>query len=84
MVNQHLSQLLKYLCYACFFLYYSFKGLKYPGIKSFDPSKPGKILLMDLNKKEPAVSELEIIGNTLDISSFNPHGISTFTDEGNN
>lgn len=38
---------------------------------------------MDLNKKEPAVSDLEIIGSTLDISSFNPHGISTFTDEDN-
>lgn len=58
-------------------------GLKYPGIKSFDPSKPGKILLMDLNEKEPAVSELGIMGNTLDMSSFNPHGISTFIDEDN-
>lgn len=58
-------------------------GLKYPGIKSFDPSKPGKILLMDLNEKEPAVSELAIMGNTLDMSSFNPHGISTFIDEDN-
>lgn len=67
-----------------FSLCYSFKGLKYPGIKSFDPSKPGKILLMDLNEKEPAVSELAVMGNTLDMSLFNPHGISTFIDEGNN
>lgn len=58
-------------------------GLKYPGIKSFDPSKPGKILLMDLNEKEPAVSELAVMGNTLDMSLFNPHGISTFIDEDN-
>ncbi|XP_051007926.1 serum paraoxonase/arylesterase 1 isoform X2 [Acomys russatus] len=58
-------------------------GLKYPGIKSFDPNKPGKILLMDLNEKDPEVSELEITGDTLDISSFNPHGISTFTDKDN-
>uniref|UniRef100_A0A8C8UA47 Paraoxonase n=1 Tax=Peromyscus maniculatus bairdii TaxID=230844 RepID=A0A8C8UA47_PERMB len=58
-------------------------GLKYPGIKSFDPDKPGKILLMDLNEKDPAVLELEITGNKLDKSSFNPHGVSTFTDEDN-
>nr|XP_004656266.2 serum paraoxonase/arylesterase 1 [Jaculus jaculus] len=56
-------------------------GLKYPGIKSFEPNKPGKILLMDLNEEDPAVLELEIKGSNLDLSSFNPHGISTFTDE---
>ncbi|XP_009000654.1 serum paraoxonase/arylesterase 1 isoform X2 [Callithrix jacchus] len=38
-------------------------GLKYPGIKSFDPNMPGKILLMDLNEEDPTVLELEIIGN---------------------
>ncbi|XP_028725653.2 serum paraoxonase/arylesterase 1 [Peromyscus leucopus] len=58
-------------------------GLKYPGIKSFEPDKPGKILLMDLNEKDPAVLELEITGNKLERSSFNPHGVSTFTDEDN-
>ncbi|XP_016016348.2 serum paraoxonase/arylesterase 1 [Rousettus aegyptiacus] len=58
-------------------------GLKYPGIKCFEPTKPGKILLMDLNEEDPTVLELKIIGNTFDLSSFNPHGISTFIDEDN-
>lgn len=58
-------------------------GLKYPGIKSFDPHNPGKILLMDLNEKDPAVVELEITESKLDLSSFNPHGISTFIDKDN-
>ncbi|XP_069318196.1 serum paraoxonase/arylesterase 1 [Eulemur rufifrons] len=58
-------------------------GFKYPGIKSFEPDKPGKILLMDLNEKHPTVLELEITGSNFDLSSFNPHGISTFTDEDN-
>uniref|UniRef100_A0A5F9DIH2 Paraoxonase n=1 Tax=Oryctolagus cuniculus TaxID=9986 RepID=A0A5F9DIH2_RABIT len=58
-------------------------GLKYPGIMSFDPDKSGKILLMDLNEEDPVVLELGITGSTFDLSSFNPHGISTFTDEDN-
>uniref|UniRef100_A0A8C3YDH3 Paraoxonase n=1 Tax=Catagonus wagneri TaxID=51154 RepID=A0A8C3YDH3_9CETA len=58
-------------------------GLKYPGIKSFEPDKPGKILLMDLNEEDPVVLELRITGSNFDLSSFNPHGISTFTDEDN-
>ncbi|XP_037692644.1 serum paraoxonase/arylesterase 1 [Choloepus didactylus] len=58
-------------------------GLKYPGIKSFGPDKPGKILLMDLNEKDPTVLELKITESAFDLSSFNPHGISTFTDEDN-
>ncbi|KAI5141422.1 Serum Paraoxonase/Arylesterase 1 [Manis pentadactyla] len=58
-------------------------GLKYPGIKSFEPDKPGKILLMDLNEENPTVLELRITGSTFDLSSFNPHGLSTFTDEDN-
>uniref|UniRef100_A0A8C4MS28 Paraoxonase n=1 Tax=Equus asinus asinus TaxID=83772 RepID=A0A8C4MS28_EQUAS len=58
-------------------------GLKYPGLKSFEHDKPGKILLMDLNEEEPTVLELRIIGSKFDLSSFNPHGISTFTDEDN-
>ncbi|KAM5255203.1 serum paraoxonase/arylesterase 1 isoform 2-T2 [Ctenodactylus gundi] len=58
-------------------------GLKYPGIKSFEPDKPGKILLMDLNEEDPGVIELKIIEGRLDVASFNPHGISTFTDEDN-
>ncbi|XP_016074270.1 PREDICTED: serum paraoxonase/arylesterase 1 [Miniopterus natalensis] len=58
-------------------------GLKYPGIKSFEPDKPGKILLMDLNEEDPTVLELSISGSNFNLSSFNPHGISTFTDEDN-
>lgn len=58
-------------------------GLKYPGIKSFAPDQPGKILLMDLNEEDPTVLELRVIGSNFDQSSFNPHGISTFTDEDN-
>ncbi|XP_001493453.3 serum paraoxonase/arylesterase 1 [Equus przewalskii] len=58
-------------------------GLKYPGLKSFEHDKPGKILLMNLNEEEPTVLELRIIGSKFDLSSFNPHGISTFTDEDN-
>ncbi|XP_022359033.1 serum paraoxonase/arylesterase 1 [Enhydra lutris kenyoni] len=58
-------------------------GLKYPGIKSFASDQPGKILLMDLNGEDPTVLELRVIGSNFDQSSFNPHGISTFTDEDN-
>nr|AMD38355.1 paraoxonase 1 variant E [synthetic construct] len=58
-------------------------GLKYPGIKSFNPNSPGKILLMDLNEEDPTVLELGITGSKFDVSSFNPWGISTFTDEDN-
>ncbi|XP_036998682.2 serum paraoxonase/arylesterase 1 [Artibeus jamaicensis] len=58
-------------------------GLKFPGLKSFEPDKPGKILLMDLNEADPAVVELNITGSAFDLSSFNPHGISTFTDADN-
>ncbi|XP_074051451.1 serum paraoxonase/arylesterase 1-like isoform X1 [Macrotis lagotis] len=56
-------------------------GLKYPGIKSFDPHKPGEILLMDLNEEKPQAVVLPIHGQGLDRASLNPHGISTFTDE---
>ncbi|XP_010970850.1 serum paraoxonase/arylesterase 1 [Camelus dromedarius] len=58
-------------------------GLKYPQIKSFESNEPGKILLMDLNEEEPTVLVLKIKGSNFDLSSFNPHGISTFTDEDN-
>ncbi|KAM9077556.1 LOW QUALITY PROTEIN: serum paraoxonase/arylesterase 1 [Megaptera novaeangliae] len=64
-------------------------GLKYPGIKSFEPDKPGKILLMDMNwimstvEEDTTVLELRITGSNFDLSSFNPHGISTFTNEDN-
>uniref|UniRef100_A0A8C2NP75 Paraoxonase n=1 Tax=Capra hircus TaxID=9925 RepID=A0A8C2NP75_CAPHI len=58
-------------------------GLRYPGVKSFEPDKPGKILLMDMNEEDPTVLELKMTGSNFDASSFNPHGISTFTDEDN-
>ncbi|XP_043824549.1 serum paraoxonase/arylesterase 1-like isoform X2 [Dromiciops gliroides] len=58
-------------------------GLKYPGIKSFAPHKPGEILLMDLNEEKPEPVVLPIHGDGLDRASLNPHGISTFTDEDN-
>ncbi|KAM9650326.1 LOW QUALITY PROTEIN: serum paraoxonase/arylesterase 1-like [Trichechus inunguis] len=56
-------------------------GLKYPGLKSFEPNEPGKILLMDLNEEDPVVLELKITGDNFNLASFNPHGISTFTDD---
>ncbi|XP_072506839.1 serum paraoxonase/arylesterase 1-like [Notamacropus eugenii] len=58
-------------------------GLKYPGMKNLDSHKPGEILLMDLNEENPEAVVLPIHGDGLDRASLNPHGISTFTDEGN-
>ncbi|XP_020855645.1 serum paraoxonase/arylesterase 1 [Phascolarctos cinereus] len=58
-------------------------GIKYPGLKCFDPHKPGEILLMDLNEKNPEAVALPIHGDGVDWTSLNPHGISTFTDEDN-
>ncbi|XP_075778461.1 serum paraoxonase/arylesterase 2 [Pelodiscus sinensis] len=55
-------------------------GLKYPGLKSFAPDKPGEILLMDLNDENPRAVELRI-SRGFDIASFNPHGISTYIDK---
>nr|Q90952.1 RecName: Full=Serum paraoxonase/arylesterase 2; Short=PON 2; AltName: Full=Aromatic esterase 2; Short=A-esterase 2; AltName: Full=Serum aryldialkylphosphatase 2 [Gallus gallus]AAC42234.1 paraoxonase 2 [Gallus gallus] len=55
-------------------------GLKYPGLKSFAPDKPGEIFLMDLNEKKPKASELRI-SRGFDVGSFNPHGISTYIDK---
>lgn len=81
----HAASLLafKVLVLCLIFLLHGYKGLQYPGIKSFNPNNPGKILLMDLNEEDPTVLELGITGSKFDLSSFNPHGISTFTDEGN-
>uniref|UniRef100_A0A667Y4A8 Paraoxonase n=1 Tax=Myripristis murdjan TaxID=586833 RepID=A0A667Y4A8_9TELE len=56
-------------------------GLKYPGMPSFSDD-PGKIYMLDLldpNPKPTAV-ELQIKGQ-LDLNSFNPHGISVYTDD---
>ncbi|XP_062363917.1 serum paraoxonase/arylesterase 2 isoform X1 [Cinclus cinclus] len=55
------------------------QGLKYPGLKSFAPDKPGEIFLMDLNEDSPRAVELRI-SRGFDLASFNPHGISTYVD----
>lgn len=57
------------------------QGLKYPGLKSFAPDKPGEIFLMDLNEDNPRAVELRI-SRGFDLVSFNPHGISTYVDRG--
>lgn len=57
------------------------QGLKYPGLKSFAPDKPGEIFLMDLNEDNPRAVELRI-SRGFDLASFNPHGISTYVDKG--
>lgn len=57
------------------------QGLKYPGLKSFAPDKPGEIFLMDLNEEKPRAVELRI-SRGFDLASFNPHGISTYIDKG--
>ncbi|NWR88907.1 PON2 arylesterase, partial [Furnarius figulus] len=54
-------------------------GLKYTGLKSFAPDKPGEIFLMDLNEDYPRAVELRI-SRGFDLSSFNPHGISAYVD----
>nr|XP_020475724.1 serum paraoxonase/arylesterase 2-like [Monopterus albus] len=54
-------------------------GLKYPGMPSFS-DKPGKLYILDLLHPRPIPVELQIKGK-LDLSSFNPHGISVYTDE---
>lgn len=55
-------------------------GLRYPGLKSFAPDKPGQILLLDLDDGSLSPSPLHI-SEGFDLSSFNPHGISTYIDE---
>ncbi|XP_067457916.1 serum paraoxonase/arylesterase 2-like [Thunnus thynnus] len=54
-------------------------GLKYPGMPSFS-DEPGKIYVLDLLHPDPTPVELQIKGE-LDLSTFNPHGISVYTDE---
>lgn len=54
-------------------------GLKYPGMPSFS-DEPGKLYVLDLLHPKPTPVELQINGE-LDLSSFNPHGISVYTDE---
>ncbi|XP_039885452.1 serum paraoxonase/arylesterase 2-like isoform X2 [Simochromis diagramma] len=54
-------------------------GLKFPGLHSFS-DEPGKMYVLDLLHPKPTPVELQISGE-LDLSSFNPHGISAYTDE---
>ncbi|KAE8288675.1 Serum paraoxonase/arylesterase 2 [Larimichthys crocea] len=54
-------------------------GLKYSVLPSFS-DEPGKIYILDLLHPKPTPVELQIKGD-LDLSSFNPHGISVYTDE---
>lgn len=63
-----------------FFLCFE-KGLKFPGLHSFAPDKPGGILMMDLKEENPRALELRI-SRGFNLASFNPHGISTFIDTG--
>ncbi|XP_069585477.1 serum paraoxonase/arylesterase 2-like isoform X1 [Ranitomeya imitator] len=55
-------------------------GLKFPGIVSFAPEKPGEIFLLDLNDEELRPSTLRI-SKGFDLSTFSPHGISAYIDE---
>lgn len=55
------------------------QGLKFPGLPSFS-DEPGKMYVLDLLHPKPTPVELQIKGG-LDLSSFNPHGISAYTDE---
>ncbi|TDH11969.1 hypothetical protein EPR50_G00066070 [Perca flavescens] len=54
-------------------------GLNYPGMPSFSDD-PGKMYVLDLLHPKPTPVELQIKGE-LDLSSFNPHGISVYIDE---
>nr|XP_046255637.1 serum paraoxonase/arylesterase 2-like isoform X2 [Scatophagus argus] len=54
-------------------------GLKYPSLPSFS-DEPGKMYILDLLHPKPVPVELQIKGD-LDLSSFNPHGISVYTDD---
>ncbi|XP_071372186.1 serum paraoxonase/arylesterase 2-like isoform X2 [Centroberyx affinis] len=54
-------------------------GLKYPGMPSFCDD-PGKIYILDLLDPRLTPVELQIKGQ-LDLSSFNPHGISVYIDD---
>ncbi|XP_069585473.1 serum paraoxonase/arylesterase 2-like isoform X2 [Ranitomeya imitator] len=55
-------------------------GLKFPGLVSFAPEKPGEIFLLDLNDEELRPSTLRI-SKGFDLSTFSPHGISAYIDE---
>ncbi|XP_075443416.1 serum paraoxonase/arylesterase 2-like [Ascaphus truei] len=55
-------------------------GLKYPGLMSFAPGKPGEIFLLDLNDENLHPISLRF-SRGFHLASFNPHGISTYIDE---
>ncbi|XP_053570044.1 serum paraoxonase/arylesterase 2 isoform X2 [Bombina bombina] len=55
-------------------------GLKYPGLISFAPEKPGEIFLLDLNDEELRPISLRF-SRDFELASFNPHGISTYIEE---
>uniref|UniRef100_A0A3B4Z4R6 Paraoxonase n=1 Tax=Stegastes partitus TaxID=144197 RepID=A0A3B4Z4R6_9TELE len=57
----------------------STQGLKFPEVPSFCDG-PGKMYVVDMLHPKPTPVELQIKGE-LDLSSFNPHGISVYTDE---
>lgn len=53
------------------------QGLKFPGLPSSD--EPGKIYTLDL--KDPNLKPVELrMPRNFDLESFNPHGISVYTD----
>jgi len=55
------------------------KGLKYPGLPSYSDD-PGKIYTLNLLDSELKLEALSIKGQ-FDKDSFNPHGISVYTDD---
>ncbi|XP_076136879.1 serum paraoxonase/arylesterase 2-like [Alosa pseudoharengus] len=52
-------------------------GLKYPGMSFSDD--PGRIFILDMEEDRMKPVELRM-GRGFDLESFNPHGISTYTD----
>ncbi|XP_056374954.1 serum paraoxonase/arylesterase 2-like [Hyla sarda] len=55
-------------------------GMKLPYVKCFAPDKPGEILLLDLENGDLSPVPLRI-SEGFDVSSLNPHGLSTYIDE---
>ncbi|XP_037310733.1 serum paraoxonase/arylesterase 2-like isoform X1 [Pungitius pungitius] len=54
-------------------------GLHFPRMPWFS-DEPGKMYVMDMLHPRPTAVQLQIKGD-LDLSSFNPHGISAYVDE---
>ncbi|XP_073703914.1 serum paraoxonase/arylesterase 2-like [Garra rufa] len=55
------------------------RGLKYPGLPSYSDD-PGRIYTLNLFDLDLKIEGLKIMGQ-FDKGSFNPHGISVYTDE---